>query len=203
MNRVILIGGAPCVGKSFVARKLAEDLKLPWISTDSIREQMRQIVRREDYPTLFDHADNTGKMAFSYLSSRTAQQIVDHQNTESAEVWKGVRALIETDYVWKSFIVEGVAVLPHLVVQLPKPNQDVKPFFLVDEDANRIRKTIFTRGLWDDADKYPDSVKEKEVGWVLAFNDYLKKEAAKYGYPIVKIDPKRKEYLKEIKRLFR
>ena len=44
MNKVILIGGAPTVGKSYLGRKLAEELKLPWISTDTIREMMRKLI---------------------------------------------------------------------------------------------------------------------------------------------------------------
>lgn len=52
-KKVILIGGAPLSGKSYVARKLGQELNLPWISTDTIREQMRQLVRKEDYPNLF------------------------------------------------------------------------------------------------------------------------------------------------------
>ena len=70
MNRdkVILIGGSPTAGKSYTARKIAEELNLPWISTDTIREQMRGIVREEDYPNLFSHNEATAEMGVDFLN---------------------------------------------------------------------------------------------------------------------------------------
>jgi 2-phosphoglycerate kinase len=199
MDRVILIGGAPTVGKSYLARKIAEELDLPWISTDTVREQMRQVVRKEDYPHLFIHANATAETAVEFLTHNTAKEIVDHQNKESLEVWKGVEALINTDYVWGSFVVEGVAVLPSLISEL-KAGKKIKSIFLVDEDIERIKETIYTRGLWDDANKYPDSVKEKEVEWVLEFNNYIKQECQRTNLPVVYIHD-RVSYINEVKSL--
>src|SRR3989338_5436432 len=192
ISKIILIGGSPTAGKSYNARRLAEDLKLPWISTDTVREQMRKIVRKEDYPALFFYSGATAEMAVEFLTHKSAEDIVGHQNDESAEVWKGVRALIETDYVWQSFIVEGVAILPQQVHEIMLINKKVKSFFLIDENKDRVRDIIFTRGLWVDADKYPDSVKEKEVEWVFAFNDWIKDEAGKYNLPVINIGTREK-----------
>ncbi|VVB59777.1 2-phosphoglycerate kinase [uncultured archaeon] len=200
MDKIILIGGAPTVGKSYTTRKIAESLKLPWISTDIIREQMRKIVRKEDYPHLFSLSENTPEIAVKFLSTNSAKEIVKSQNNESTDVWKGVKALIETDYVWKSFIIEGVAILPRLVHESSVKNKSLKVVFLVDNDVERIRNTIYTRGLWNDAEKYPDYVKEKEVEWVVDFNEYLLKEARKYKYPVLEIG-NRKALIGEIKKL--
>ncbi len=197
---IILIGGAPTAGKSYVARKIAEELKLPWISTDTIREQMREIVSKKDYPRLFFHSGADSKMAEIYLSKHTPKQIVKNQNEESKDVWKGVKAIIDTDYVWGSFIIEGVAILPSLISKAVKNNQEIKAFFIVDDDVDRIRRTIFTRGLWDSADKYPDKVKEKEVKWVIEFNKFITDEAKKYGFPVISVGD-RKEYYAKIKKL--
>ena len=202
MNKIILIGGSPIVGKNYAARKVAESLKLPWISTDTIREQMRKIVREKDFPNLFAHSEATPEMAVEFLSKKSAKEIVKHQNDESLDVWKGMKALIETDYVWGNFIIEGVAVLPHLVKKLSVENKEIKVVFLVDDNVERVRKTIFTRGLWDDADKYPDDVKEKEVEWVIEFNNYIIKESKKYSFPVVKIGDRRK-YIDKIKELIK
>jgi 2-phosphoglycerate kinase len=202
MNKIILIGGAPTAGKSYTARKIARSFSLPWISTDTIREQMRKIVRKKDFPSLFVHSEPTQEMAVDFLSKKSAKEIVKHANAESYDVWKGVEALIETDYVWRSFIIEGVAVLPHLAKKLFVKNKELRVIFLVDDDIERVRKTIFTRGLWDDADKYPDDVKEKEVEWVAEFNDYIIRESKKYGFPVVKVGD-RKKYIEKIKKLIR
>ncbi len=199
MKKIILIGGSPTAGKSYTARKLAKQLKIPWISTDSIRGQMRKIVRKEDYPALFELDGATPEMSVEFLNSRTPEEVVSQQVGESEDVWKGVKALIETGDL-DVFIIEGIAILPHLVHDFVKSRKEVKVLFLVDEDKERVRKTIFTRGLWSDADKYPDEVKEKEVKWVFEFNDYIKREAGKYGLPVVNIG-NRKGYLEEVKKI--
>jgi len=187
MGKIILIGGSPTVGKSYIARKLSEELKLPWISTDTIRGQMRKLVRKEDYPALFDHAEADEKMGIKFLTENTPKEIVEFVNREAAETWKGVKAIIETDYAWDSWIIEGIAIQPKLASKLIKKNKEVKAVFLIDEDTERVRKTIFTRGLWDDAKKYPDNVKEKEVEWVMEFNKHILSEAKKYNLPVVSV----------------
>src|SRR3989344_2457817 len=202
MKRIVLIGGSPTAGKSYTARKIAEELKLPWISTDTIREVMRKIVRKEDYKTLFLHADATPEMGVNFLNNNSAKEVVKMINKESEDTWKGVKALLETDYVFGSYIIEGVAVLPSLIKEFVSKNKNVVALFLIDEDIERVRKAIFTRGLWDDASKYPDEVKEKEVEWVIAFNNYIKKEAEKYGFPVISVE-NRNDYLKKIIRLIK
>lgn len=200
MDKIILIGGAPTTGKSYAARKIAEDLKLPWISTDTIREQMRKIVRHEDYPNLSPFSEATPEMAVEFLTNNSAKEIVKFQNDESEDVWKGVKAFIEGDYEWGSFIIEGVAILPHLVKNLSMPDKEIKAVFLSNDSIERIRNIVFTRGLWDDADKYPNKVKEKEIEWVIEFNKYIEKEAEKHGFPVVKIT-NRENCINEIKNL--
>ena len=200
MHKIILIGGAPTAGKSYVARKIADELSLPWISTDTIRELMRETVRPEDYPHLFDHAEAAGKDAVAYLNQNTAAEIVENHIKENEDVWKGIHALLKTDYVWGSFIVEGVAIVPHLASSLTGRNKRIISLFLIEEREERIREVVYTRGLWDEAHKYPDSVKEKEVEWVMEYNTWIKKEAEKHGFPVINVGD-RSSYLEEIKKL--
>lgn len=187
MGRIILIGGPPAAGKSFLARKLSEKLKLPWISTDTVREQMKTLVRRADYPKLFIFSEATSKKAVEYYKKYTLKQIIELQNAESREVWKGIEALIKTDYVWKSFIVEGVAILPDLVSRAKENDREIQAVFVADENLDRIRKTIHERGLWAAPDKYPDSVKEKEIQLIKEFNNWTIRECSKFDYPLIKV----------------
>ena len=187
MNNIILIGGAPGVGKSTLTRMVSESLKLPWISTDTIREMMRKVVDKASFPELF-HLDETKVSAEDYLSSHSAQEIFVSQNRESVEVWKGVKALMETDYVWKDYIIEGIAITPQLIASYKNENITIKPLFLVDKDQDQIRKIVFERGVWDDADTYSDEVKEKEIEWVNLYHEWIEREAKKYNFPIIYID---------------
>lgn len=104
MKKIILIGGSPTAGKSYIARRLSEEISFPWISTDTIREMMRKVVSKKDYPALFAHAQATPEMAIDFYGKNSCAEIVKLQNQESYDVWHGVKALIDTDYVWKNFL---------------------------------------------------------------------------------------------------
>jgi 2-phosphoglycerate kinase len=198
VKKSILIGGAPTVGKSYLAKKLAEDLKLPWISTDTVREVMRKVVTdKERFPHLLHTARYTAEQ---YFAEFNPEQIVKHQIEESYDTWQGVQALIQMDYVWDSFIIEGVGILPELVHRDFKDDPSVKPVFLVTENKERIREVVYTRGLWDNAKSYPDSVKDTEVEWAYLFSKWLHKEAEKYNFPVIDIDKHSDDYVEEIKK---
>ncbi len=78
--------------------------------------------------------------------------------------------------------------MPHLVAKEIADDKQIRPVFLIDEDVERIRKVVFSRGLWGDADTYSDDVKEKEVEWALLFSSRLKTEVKNYGYPLVEVE---------------
>ena len=168
-----------------MAKLLAKRLDIPWISTDQLRDIMRSVARREDMPTLFDPE---GYTAERFLTEFSAEEIADMEMKQGEVVWAGVKKFIEDEYPWHGrFIVEGVHILPHLVAQDFGDDRDIRAVFLVDEDADRIREVVFSRGLWDDAKAYPDDVKEKEVEWSLAFGRALKAEAERYGFPCIEV----------------
>ncbi len=185
--KTLLMGGSPTSGKTFLAEKLARELGYPWLSTDVVRAQMLKLVRREDYPGLFFFEDNSGAEALRYLGSKTPQEIVQDQNAESAEVWRGVQAIIDETRGWQPFVIEGVAILPEMVARLER-DKDLRACFLINTHPEQIREVVFRRGLWAEPSAYNDTIKEKEVEWVLVFNDFIRAEVAKYGYPVVEID---------------
>ena len=181
-----------------MAQKLSEKLKIPWISTDTIRGLMREIVSDKKYPDLFKSRNAKAEI---YLKTKTPKQIVKEQNEESKEVWKGVLGFIKSNYVWDSYIIEGVAILPSFFFKSFQNDESMKIIFLLNDNEKKIRDIVHLRGLWDDADKYPDSVKDLEVKWVLEFNCWLFSEVKKYKMPFVFFDEKKLEQniLKKIK----
>ena len=148
---------------------------------------MQKIVRPEDYPHITTDLDMSAK---EWLTSRTVPEIVEQQNRENEEVWRGVKAFIETNHVWDSFVLEGIAILPRLVHEAFKDNPSIKPIFLLNDDRERIKEVIYTRGLWADAHTYSDEVKPIEVEWAILFNEWIKGEAEKYEYPTYQIQDK-------------
>lgn len=182
---IILLGGAPTVGKSTIAQALAKHLGIPWISTDQIREIMRVTANRTEKPELFPPADYSGE---KFLTTFSAEEIVQMEMAQGEATWPGIKKIIEDEYPWDDgFVVEGVAILPHLVAQDFSDDPDIKAVFLVDENSDRMREVIYTRGLWDSAKTYSDDVKEKEVEWATLFSHTLKAEVEKYGFPLIEV----------------
>lgn len=182
-KKIILIGGAPCAGKSFLAQKLLEKFHIPWVSTDTIREFMREVAPKDKYSVLREFDGDVE----AYFKNHTAKEIFENHHKQSVAVWDGVKAWIARNYNWKQYVIEGVAIIPELVKRDFGNDPRIKPIFLMDDDSDRILDVIHTRGLWDEAGEYPESVNEKEREWVLIFNEWMKEECEKYGYPLIEV----------------
>ncbi len=111
------------------------------------------------------------------------------ERTQGEDVWKGVQAFIETNQNWKEgYIIEGVSILPHLVNTYHPQGIHIKSIFLYDPDPERTRAVVFSRGLWDEAYTYSDTVKEKEVEWASLFSEILIQEAQDYQLPFLAVE---------------
>jgi len=186
MKKVILIGGAPTTGKSTIAQQLSKKLNLPWISTDQIRGMVRPYARRKDFPELV--LPEGAETAESFLTKFSVEEIADMELAQGKDVWPAVKYLIEEDFGWKEgVIIEGVNITPDLVSEY-KDAENIHPIFLVDEDADRMRHIVYTRGLWSSARNYSDELKPKEVEWAMLFSKKLKESAKKFDFPCVEIE---------------
>lgn len=183
MKKIILIGGAPRTGKSFLARELSKKLGIPYVATDRIRETMKKSELREKYPALweFDAGVET------YLNSHTAEQVFQSHNAEASATWDGVKAWMDNNMDQESYIIEGVAVIPELVNRDFGHNDLARPIFLYDNNVNSVLDMFRTYGFWDGAPKYSEDTNKKYVEWILIFNEWLKKECEKYDYPLIEV----------------
>ncbi len=184
MRKIILIGGAPLSGKSTLASELSKKLQISWVSTDDIRKWMEALVRKEDYPDLF-YGDGLDAIAF-YEKFKTPDEVFRMENKQGDDVQKGVRAMIESFWWWDKFIIEGIAITPAFVKQFQDAHQDIAiiPVFIVDTDRENIKMRLEKRGLWDDANTYPDYITPLELEWTILFNNFYQTETAKYDYEV-------------------
>ncbi len=184
-KEVILIGGAPTTGKSFLANLISQRFKIPWISTDQLRNVMLSVADRSLHSKLFVPQEFT---TGDYVNKFTKEEIVAMEFQKGEGVWPGIKWFVGDGYPWRNgFVIEGVNILPRLIARDFGDNKKLRVVFLIDEDEDRIRNVIYTRGLTNDPEKYPDETKDKEIEWVLEFSKRLKLEAEKYGYPCVEI----------------
>lgn len=183
---VICIGGAPTVGKTTLAKGLSRRLGMPWISTDTIREQLMRLELKGKHRFLFT-PDNHAEAAERYLRTHSPEEISRLLIAECEDVWAGVRAFIEGDYTWRSFIIEGVVILPHLIKSITFPGVKILPVFLYEPDVGRTQEVIEKRGLWKYNAPDPVPFRQKEQEWVAHFNNWLAQEAHIHGMPLINV----------------
>jgi 2-phosphoglycerate kinase len=156
--KIILIGGPQATGKTTLAKELSARLNIPWISTDQIR-------------------------TICGITPR-GKEVLSEEIENNEEIWKGVERFIKSPFPWEAVIVEGVAVLPHLVASL---NIKVSPIFIIDTDEKRIAETIYQRSLLPWINTKTEEQQRKKVAYIIEFNHFIKKEAEKYNFPVVEV----------------
>jgi len=185
MNRkIILIGGMPTAGKSTIARALADHFGIPWISTDQIREIMTVATSPGLRPSLFEAVDYTAEQ---FLEKYSPEEIAQLEYRQGEDVWDGIKCIIN-DWTWtKGCVIEGVSILPKMIAAEFKNEADFHAFFISDTDGDRLRDAVYNRGLFAEADKYSDDVKDKEIEWVRIFDNIIRREAEEHGYPVIEV----------------
>ena len=180
MQKLTLIGGAPLSGKTTLSRIIAKKDGAIELSTDSVRSWMKQLVRPDEYPGLF-YADKMTAEKF-YEKYDTPESVVEGEVNEGVQVEKGLLALLNTAITWDHLVIEGIAITPELMTKIKKEYQDreVECIILVDNDKQRIKDRISSRGLWGPLDSYSNSLIPKEVEWVVLYNNWFHEQAVKY-----------------------
>lgn len=156
--RIVLIGGPQATGKTTIAKELSSRLGIPWISTDQIRT--------------ICGITSKGKVDFK-------EEIKNNE-----EIWLGVERLIRSPFPWEGVIIEGVAILPHLVNSL---DVKVDSMFIIDTNEERISKTIYERSLLPWINTKTEEDQKKKVSYILDFNNFIKSETQKYNLPLLEI----------------
>src|SRR5258708_5679617 len=94
---IYLIGGAPCSGKTSLAKKLESRLNIPLLSTDTIRSWMQKLLSKNEFPALFHALDLSAK---EYLTQNSPSQIITKEEAQQKIVAKGILAFIQSENEW-------------------------------------------------------------------------------------------------------
>jgi 2-phosphoglycerate kinase len=188
MKNIILLGGAPAIGKTTVAQKLVRQLKIPCISTDEIRANMRMHENKNDAPALFFFEKHAVGDPVKFLDAISPDVLLDAVDEESREVWRGVLRVIDDSTGGEPFIIEGVAVLPEEAAALERHNDNVKTIILTNNNPELIRHTIYGRGLGGSPDLFSEKLKHKQIKWVEASNQRYLQEALGHGLEIFDVN---------------
>lgn len=190
----LLIGGAPCAGKSTLSAALAVTRGVSYASVDDIREEFQKspTTERHHYPWLFSSHEISAE---EFWKTRKPTDLVEMEVEQARELWPTIKQLITTG---QHGILEGVSLLPELIWK--DFGNTIQAIFLIDPNRERVRQTILTRGLWGEAGTYADWIKPLELEWVMLHNEWFRQQAKKYPYPLIEVN-RREDVFIEAKKL--
>ena len=179
-NKIILIGGVHCVGKSSMGEKLSKKMDTNFISTDTIKSISRAFSDKNKYYGLHFFVNQEAE---KYLPNTDAGRIIEDNIREAEDIWIGIKRVIDSYKYNKIGIIEGIANLPVLCKK--SRMKDILPVFLYFDENNIIKNNLFNRGLWGKSKK----LKEYELKYLIEFNKYIIGTAQKYNYDCVNVYP--------------
>ena len=164
------ISGIPTAGKSYLGKKLAEEMGIVWIALDDFREEMKKDPVTEYWVNFYWNQDP----ATYFATTSYEQQWEDHVK-QSEAFWAPTKAYMESVMADHDAVVfEGVNLLPHLVRELP-----FKGVYLLGRSLEETIERNRREPRWS---------KDAEIQKIEAEHFYgcqgphFRSEAEKYGY---------------------
>ncbi len=188
---IFLLGGPPRVGKSIISSEIRQKHAVSVVSTDTLGAVLETVLSPESAPDLFVF-DKFNKMPMAErvkLITNDPAELIDYVRKESHVVWKAVDAFIRRENdEGRDALIEGVAVLPELVIRLE--NIPHRVVFIGNQGENH-------------KENIKKSAEENEHDWMRAVSDqyisafamfvkrmgaYIEQEAKKYGFEYIEMD---------------
>ncbi|MSU76415.1 hypothetical protein EXS54_03025 [Patescibacteria group bacterium] len=196
---IYLIGGAPRLGKSSVAKELMKKLSVPWESTDTIRSAVYQAM---------DPATRDARLPFANVQDhievfkRPTDTLIEEHYTEAKSLAASIEAYagdhVMTD---EPLILEGLHLTPGLVKQLQtsdKFHNQTKTLFITVTDKEMLLAGIkASMGHHDWLRGKPADTLTAAVEFIFQFSESLQSEALNEGYEIIE---RTNDFSKDIKK---
>lgn len=170
-NKYVFIGGIPTAGKSFLAKKIADETGAIHVEIDLLREEMAKDPKLKPWVNWYTDQDEE-----EYFQKTDNEAGWIHLKNQSEAYWKTIgKKVEEIKKTGKNAVFEGYNLLPHLVSKY----FDFPGIYLTAPKAEEILRRIEMKKRWGEGDK----LHKMEVNFfVECFDKNYKKDAETYGY---------------------
>ena len=183
---IYLIGGAPRVGKSLMAKKLVEETKSHFISTDDVCETFISGLSDEQRTQKFPMPNFSGEASHNTMSSK---ERVDLQMISAKSLEPELDRIIgETIQKQETIVLEGIHLLPSHVRSLEEKfgKENVFAIFVGSSDLDLVVDGIYKNTNPHNWLKDSDEAVIRQVGeFVVEFSNRIKKETEENSVPYI------------------
>ncbi|KPK76337.1 MAG: hypothetical protein AMJ79_06965 [Phycisphaerae bacterium SM23_30] len=181
---VILLGGAPLVGKTAVARKLAGQWAYGCVSTDDLADAITAVTTPQSHPHLhlLEQKDHR-----KYFIKHTAARLVADAEYLNEGLWPALKKIIiKHGERADPLVIEGWHLMPHRVAQLDQ--KGIYSLWLVAE------REFFEQKVHQQAELFhqtamADELMRKFIERSTIINDNIRQAATSLSLPIVEVSP--------------
>lgn len=205
---IYLIGGPPKCGKTTLAKKLAHDLRVSWISADTLQNIAWAYASKEKHSELFPHSYSRKEKEGNdeFYSEYSSQHIIEKYIAQGKTTYAAIGMMAETYLKDEDdFIVEGYQVTPEIVDCILKKfgNEHIQTVFLVKHDTRKFIRDIHksaTPNDWILRKTKEESTFGKIADMIVEYSHYFEEEAKKYGLRVFNMDEQFDEQLKKVEK---
>ncbi len=172
-NKRLFITGIPTAGKSFLAKKLAEEVNGICISIDDMREELSKDEKYKKWINYYLDQDE-----YTYYTTTTYDEQWKNLVTQSEELWEGVLTKL-AQYTDKDrpVIFEGVNILPHLAYK----DLQIPGIVIIGKSFEETLERNMQEPRWGTTEELQ---KLEADAFFNGERLHYKNEAEKYGYPV-------------------
>jgi len=165
------ISGIPTAGKSYLAKKVAQETNSIHVDLDKLRGQMKKYPELEPWVNFFWYKNEK-----EYWDSVTPEEHWDNMKKQSEKLWPFIlKRICEVQKAGKPAIFEGVNILPHLAHK----DLDFPGVILLGESE----QAVFDRCREDPRWGETEELQKLEAEWFYIHEGKkYEEEAKKYGF---------------------
>jgi len=189
MNKIILIGGPPRSGKTTLARKIATETNIPWISSDTLESVVSEYVPSGDRDTLFPKAvlrRTTNYGNDEMYKKYSTEEIVSAYQKQAETAHKAIETLVAyaKSEGW-DYVIEGYHVTPKLLAKLAKVVSSVVLVNTKSEESIQRSKDSDVKSDWVRDKTQNDETFLKIADMINLYSHRLIEESNEYGTKVI------------------
>jgi len=180
--KVMLVGGAPGIGKTTLGRALAARLETTSLSTDDLHAAAKAVTSPGSHPGIHVMAR---KPSVLYFTETPAEQLIADADAQHEAMWPAVEKVIRNHLAWGSpIVIDGWVLRPDWVAKLELGDRVGQVWLVADPGVLEARERANPEFFSNSPD--PARMLENFLARSRWFNALVESQAAEQGAKVLR-----------------